>query len=76
MTRRIRELEQGLDEVYATVSDEKHPLLRDEGMVASDYSTPPVSATPSPTLHDPSVYRDDINNYFGTRYIYSSFLAR
>ncbi|KAI0003869.1 fungal-specific transcription factor domain-containing protein [Russula compacta] len=66
MTRRIRELEQGLDEVYATISDEKHPLLRDEGMVASDHSTPPVSATPSPTLHDPSVYRDDINNYLGT----------
>ncbi|KAI0299805.1 hypothetical protein BC826DRAFT_993439, partial [Russula brevipes] len=67
MTRRIRVLEQGLEEVYATISDEVHPLLQDEATaVASGPSTPPVFATPSPRHDDPSVYRDTIGSYFGT----------
>ncbi|KAI9511888.1 fungal-specific transcription factor domain-containing protein [Russula earlei] len=63
MSRRIRELEQGLDQVYSTISNEKHPLLNDEAMVASGPSTPQVFATPSP-IH--SVYQDDIINHIGT----------
>lgn len=69
LTRRIRELERGLDEVYSTISDEKHPLLRDDNMVASgsSESTPPGYAPPSPMRQDSPVHRDDIINYLGTR---------
>ena len=65
LTRRIRELEQGLDDVYSTISDEKHLLLRDESVLASGSSTPGLR-TSSSVHHDPSVYPDDIINHFGT----------
>lgn len=69
LTRRIRELERGLDEVYSTISDEKHPLLRDDSMVASgsSESTPPGYTPPSPMRQDSPVHRDNIINYLGTR---------
>ncbi|KAH9964107.1 fungal-specific transcription factor domain-containing protein [Russula dissimulans] len=66
MARRIRELEQGLHEVYATISRETHPLLSGEGMVASGPSTPRGFATPSPIHYDPPVHQDDIINHLGT----------
>jgi len=68
LTRRIRELERGLDEVYSTISDEKHPLLRDDSMLASgsSESTPPGYAPPSPMRQDSPVHRDNIINYLGT----------
>ena len=59
---RIRELEQGLDNVY---SNEKHLLLRDESVLASGPSTPGFR-TSSSMHHDPTVYPDDIINHFGT----------
>jgi len=75
MARRIRELEQGLDEVYATISNEKHPLLSGgEGVVASGSSTPRVFASPSPIHCDPSsVHQDDITNHSGTPCAYSFY---
>jgi len=67
LTCRVRELECGLDELWSTISVEKHPLLRDDGMVVSGPSTPPVGiSTPSPIHHDSSVHRDNIINYLGT----------
>jgi hypothetical protein len=68
LTRRIRELERGLDEVYSTISDEKHPLLRDDSMLASgsSESTPPGYAPPSPMRQDSPIHRDNIINYLGT----------
>lgn len=66
LTRRIRELEQGLDDVYSTISDEKHLLLRDEGVLASGPSTPGLRTGSSMMHPDPSVYPDDIINHFGT----------
>jgi hypothetical protein len=66
LTRRIRELEQGLDAAYSTISDERHPLLKDEGVVVASGLSTPVFRTSSPTHHDaPSVYSDDIINHFG-----------
>ena len=64
LTRRIRELEQGLDDVYSTISDEKHLLLRDENVLAAGPSTPGLR-TGSPMYHDPSVYPADTINHFG-----------
>jgi len=67
LTRRVRELERGLDELWSTISVEKHPLLRDDGMMVSGPSTPPVEiSTPSPIHHDSSIHRDNIINYLGT----------
>lgn len=76
LTRRIRELERGLDEVYSTTSAERHPLLRDDDMVTSGPSTPPVLSTPSPMRHGSPVRGDDIINYLGTRCCYSPRLVK
>lgn len=77
LTCRVRELECGLDELWSTISVEKHPLLRDDGMVVSGPSTPPVGiSTPSPIHHDSSVHRDNIINYLGTRCRPSSYIVR
>ncbi|KAH9958911.1 hypothetical protein BGW80DRAFT_137705 [Lactifluus volemus] len=68
MRRRIRELEQGLSEVYATVSNETHPLLVEEHRMPSSApsSNTPITATPSPMHPDPSVHEADVINSFGT----------
>lgn len=65
LTRRIRELEHGLDEVYSTISDERHPLLRDDGMATPGPSSPPALSTPSPMHHDSPVHGDGIIDYLG-----------
>ena len=66
LTRRIRELEQGLDEAYSSVSEEKHPLLKDESS-GSGPPTPPAFKTSPPMMdHGPSVYPDDVIDHFGT----------
>ena len=66
LTRRIRELEQGLDEAYSSVSEEKHPLLKDESS-GSGPPTPPAFKTSPPMMHHgPSVYSDDVIDHFGT----------
>ncbi len=65
LTRRIRVLEQGLGDVYSTISDEKHPLLKDESVLASGPS-PPGFRTGPPMHHDSSTYPDDMINHFGT----------
>ena len=68
MTRRIRELEQGLGTVYSTISKEKHPLLSGEDMSTPGSSSVdvPMSAPPSlPAESDPSVYEDDVIDCFG-----------
>jgi len=75
LTRRIQELERGLDEVYSTISDERHPLLRDDGMTISGPSTPPAFSTPSPMRHDSPVRGDDIINYLGTLCCHSSCIV-
>jgi hypothetical protein len=74
LNRRIRELEQGLDEAYSSISDEKHPLLKDEYVVASGPSSPPAFRASSPMRHDTSVYSDDIINHFGA--LYDHFFSR
>jgi hypothetical protein len=75
LTRRIRELERGLDEVYSTISDDRHPLLRDDNMVTSGSSTPSVYPPPSPMRQDSPVHRDEIINYLGTRYCQASCMV-
>ena len=75
LTRRIRELERGLDDVYSTISDERHPLLRGDGMATSGPSTPPALSTPSPMRHDSPVHGDGIINYQGTRYCHASCIV-
>ncbi|KAI0273975.1 fungal-specific transcription factor domain-containing protein [Russula aff. rugulosa BPL654] len=66
LTRRIRELEQGLDDVYSTISDEKHLLLRDESVLASGPSTPGFRTGTNTSIHDPTAYPDDIIKHFST----------
>lgn len=70
MTRRIRELENGLGAVYSTISKEKHPLLSGEDATSQGSSSVdvPMSTPPSlPAEADPSVYGDgdDVINCFG-----------
>ena len=67
MRRRIGELEQGLHEVYATVSNEMHPLLGDDRTMSPGPSNAPMFATPSSMHLDPSVPEDDVINSFGAR---------
>ena len=77
LTRRIRELEQGLDEAYSSVSEERHPLLKDDSS-GSGPATPPAFKTSPPMMHhDPSVYPEDIVNHFGAPIVTAlSFRAR
>ena len=68
MTRRIRELENGLGAVYSTISKEKHPLLSGEDTTSQGSSSVdvPMSTPPSlPVEADPSVDGDDVINCFG-----------
>lgn len=68
MTRRIRELENGLGAVYSTISKEKHPLLSGEDTTSQGSSSVdvPMSTPPSlPAEADPSVDGDDVINCFG-----------
>ena len=68
MTRRIRELENGLGAVYSTISNERHPLLSGEDTSTQSSSSVDVPMLASPSLPvepDPSAYEDDVINWFG-----------
>ena len=68
MTRRIHELEHGLGAVYATISQERHPLLSGEDTStqgSSSVDVPMFATPPLPVETDPSVYGDDVINCFG-----------